>query len=76
MTDYKEEQSEELEVLRSIYEGDEQFNEINETCFQYKYGSEDGKSILVEVSWPDTYPSILPSVNLGTCCFVFIKINF
>ena len=70
MSDYQEEQEEELEVLRSIYEGDEKFNEINEKCFQYKYGSEDTKSILVEISWPETYPSVLPNVNLGTYVWV------
>jgi hypothetical protein len=29
-------QQEELEVLRSIYDGDAAFNEVNETTFQYK----------------------------------------
>lgn len=31
-----ESQEEELEVLRSIYEGDENFKEINLQTFQYK----------------------------------------
>ena len=70
MTDYKEEQEEELEVLRSIYEGDSQFNELKENCFQYKYGTEEGKSILVEISWPDTYPSVLPNISLGKIHFL------
>ena len=70
MTDYKEEQEEELEVLRSIYEGDSQFNELKENCFQYKYGTEEWKSILVEISWPDTYPSDLPNVSLGKMHFL------
>jgi len=64
MSNFEEEQEEELEVLRSIYEGDEKFNEINTKCFQYKYGTEDNKSILVEISWPETYPSVLPNVSL------------
>lgn len=64
MTDYKEEQEEELEVLRSIYEGDSQFAEIKENCFQYKYGTEEGKSILIEISWPELYPSVLPNISL------------
>lgn len=64
MSEYEEQQEEELEVLRSIYEGDEQFNELSKKCFQYKYGNEEGKCILVEISWPETYPSVLPSVNL------------
>ena len=61
----KEEQEEELEVLRSIYESDECFKEVSETTFQYKFG-EDGhyKSFLLEVSWPEQYPECSPSVNL------------
>ena len=59
-----EQQEEELEVLKSIYEGDENFKEISATCFQYKYGEEEDKSFIVEISWPPTYPSTLPIVNL------------
>ena len=61
----KEEQEEELEVLRSIYESDECFKEISETTFQYKFG-EDGhyKSFLLEISWPKNYPECLPVVSL------------
>ena len=60
-----EEQEEELEVLRSIYESDECFKEISHTSFQYKFG-EDGhyKSFLLEVSWPENYPQCLPEVKL------------
>lgn len=62
-----EQQEEELEVLRSIYEGDEQFKELSITCFQYMYGSGENKSILLEISWPEAYPSVVPVVNLGKC---------
>ena len=77
MSEYEEQQEEELEVLRSIYEGDERFNELSNKCFQYKYGSEEGKSILVEISWPESYPSVLPGVNLGKLfCFAIIFHGF
>ncbi|KAK3083645.1 hypothetical protein FSP39_000755 [Pinctada imbricata] len=58
---------EELEVLHSIYEGDDNFKEINSTSFQYKYG-EDGnhRSFIVEISWTDTYPDDGPQINLNT----------
>jgi len=60
-----ESQAEELEVLRSIYEGDSCFREMGPTVFQYKYG-EDGHphSFLLEISWPETYPESKPIVNM------------
>ena len=62
---YSEDQEDEREVLRSIYEADERFNEVNATTFQYKFG-EDGhyKSFLLEISWPPNYPTSLPVINL------------
>lgn len=36
MTDDLEQQLEEIEVLKSIYEGDENFKEINSKTYQYK----------------------------------------
>ena len=63
----EETQEEERDVLRSIYDGDEQFKEINPCCFQYKYGSEaESKAFLLEVSWPKEYPCELPMINLDT----------
>jgi len=61
----EEDQEDEREVLRSIYESDENFIEINPTTFQYKFG-EDGhyKSFLLEISWPQDYPTCLPNINL------------
>ncbi|XP_005111927.1 RWD domain-containing protein 4 [Aplysia californica] len=61
----EEMQKEELEVLESIYDGDEAYKQISDTVFQYKYG-EDGsnKSFLVEVAWPSDYPEVLPEINL------------
>jgi hypothetical protein len=64
--DCKEAQEEELEVLRSIYEEDERFKEIDATTFQYKFG-EDGhfKSFVLEISWIENYPENAPNVNLN-----------
>ncbi|KAK3731273.1 hypothetical protein RRG08_025815 [Elysia crispata] len=60
-------QEEELEVLRSIYDGDTSFKALSDTVFQYKYG-EDGsfKSFIVEVSWPPEYPEELPTISMET----------
>ena len=62
-----EAQDEEREVLQSIYDGDDNFKEISANCFQYKYGQEDThKTFLLEISWPNKYPSELPTINLDT----------
>ncbi|EDO47448.1 predicted protein [Nematostella vectensis] len=62
---HQEEQEEELEVLRSIYEVDDRFKEIDDKTFQYKFG-EDGhyKSFVLEISWPEDYPECAPNINL------------
>ena len=58
-------QEDEREVLRSIFDADENFIEVNSTTFQYKFG-EDGhtQSFLLEISWPLDYPTCLPNINL------------
>ncbi|XP_023165439.1 RWD domain-containing protein 4 [Drosophila hydei] len=62
-----EQQTDEREALQSIYEGDENFKEINLTTFQYKYGEEDSyKSFLVELKWGENYPDEAPTINLNT----------
>nr|CAB3265836.1 RWD domain-containing protein 4-like [Phallusia mammillata] len=60
-----EEQSEEQEVLASIFEDDSNFKQVNDTCYQYKIG-EDGhaKSFLIEFIWLPTYPEVPPEINL------------
>lgn len=60
-------QQEELEVLESIYLGDDCFKQINNTTFQYKCG-EDGspKSMLLEICWGEMYPDEKPVINLNT----------
>ena len=65
MDDFKEQQDEEREVLESIYEGDTSFNQVSNSCFQYKFGEEDTKSFVVEITWLEEYPSVIPSINLG-----------
>lgn len=63
----KEQQEEELEVLHSIYEGDDNFKEVSLTTFQYKYGAEGSfQSFNVEVVWGEDYPETPPQVNLDT----------
>ena len=60
------EQEEELEVLRAIYEEDKLFKELNETTFQYRFGElGESKSFVLEVQWPDMYPECLPHINLN-----------
>lgn len=36
MSDDAEQQSEEIEVLKSIYEGDENFKQVDDKTYQYK----------------------------------------
>ncbi|XP_039271884.1 RWD domain-containing protein 4-like isoform X2 [Styela clava] len=61
------EQQEEVEVLNSIFEGDEAFTQISDTEFQYKVG-EDGsmKSFLITIKWPEQYPQIKPDINMDS----------
>lgn len=61
----REEHEEELEVLQSIYEGDDNFSMINQSTFQYKYDEEgNNRSFLVEISWGADYPDQIPTINL------------
>ncbi|GAB6030218.1 RWD domain containing [Chamberlinius hualienensis] len=59
-------QKEELEVLKSIYDGDDKFKIINETTFQCKVGDDDTnhKCFLLEIHWPSNYPDESPEINL------------
>lgn len=63
----QEQQEEEYEVLKSIFEDDEAFNFLSENKFQYKFG-DDGhpKSFITEISFIDSYPETLPCINLDT----------
>ncbi|XP_005989533.2 RWD domain-containing protein 4 [Latimeria chalumnae] len=61
-----EDQEMELEALRSIYEGDDCFKELNPVTFQYRVGDHgDSKAFLIEVSWPETYPEMAPVINMN-----------
>jgi len=58
-------QEEELEVLKSIYEGDELYSEQSPTRHQYKYGENaKSRSFVLEISWNSNYPTEAPDVNL------------
>lgn len=60
-----EDQEMELEALRSIYEGDDCFKEINPVSFQFRIGDlEDSKAFILDVSWPETYPETAPQMSL------------
>ncbi|KAH9629237.1 hypothetical protein HF086_008319 [Spodoptera exigua] len=71
MSDDAEQQSEEIEVLKSIYEGDENFKQVDATTYQYKY-IEGEKSFILEIKWGPTYPTDKPSFNLN----IFYNQNF
>uniref|UniRef100_F1LEK4 RWD domain-containing protein 4A n=1 Tax=Ascaris suum TaxID=6253 RepID=F1LEK4_ASCSU len=60
-----DEQATELEVLQSIFDGDQRFSVVANNKFQYKFG-EDGhyQSFLLEIDWPESYPETLPLINL------------
>ncbi|XP_063378390.1 RWD domain-containing protein 4 [Cydia fagiglandana] len=63
MSDDAEQQAEEVEVLKSIYDGDENFKQVNPKTYQYKY-IDGEKSFILEISWGDTYPTEKPNFNL------------
>uniref|UniRef100_A0A8D0H5Y8 RWD domain-containing protein n=1 Tax=Sphenodon punctatus TaxID=8508 RepID=A0A8D0H5Y8_SPHPU len=61
-----EDQEMELEVLRSIYEGDERFKELSPVSFQYRIGENgDPKAFLIEITWPETYPQTAPVISMN-----------
>lgn len=63
----EEQQQEEVEVLLSIYDGDENFKQQSNTVFQYKIGEDQtSKSFVLEISWGTTYPDELPVINVDT----------
>ena len=52
-----QEEEEELEVLRAIYEDDELISELNATTFLYRFGElGEPNSFVLQVQWPDLYP--------------------
>ncbi|CAH2244225.1 RWD domain-containing protein 4 [Pararge aegeria] len=63
MSDDAEQQAEEIEVLKSIYEGDDNFKQVGATTYQYKYVDGE-KSFILEIIWGPTYPTEKPGFNL------------
>ncbi|XP_041977201.1 RWD domain-containing protein 4 [Aricia agestis] len=63
MSENEEQQAEEIEVLKSIYEGDENFKQLDPKTYQYKYVDGE-KSFILEISWGPTYPEEKPKLNL------------
>ncbi|XP_028168004.1 RWD domain-containing protein 4 isoform X1 [Ostrinia furnacalis] len=63
MCDDAEQQAEEVEVLKSIYDGDEGFKQVDSKTYQYKYVDGE-KSFILEITWGPTYPTEKPNFNL------------
>ncbi|XP_072044106.1 RWD domain-containing protein 4-like [Amphiura filiformis] len=65
MSNCKDDQEEEKEVLLSIYEADECFKQLDDQTYQYRIGDAGHfKSFLLEIKWGDTYPEELPTISL------------
>ncbi|KAL6722662.1 hypothetical protein Aduo_017767 [Ancylostoma duodenale] len=59
-----EDQVTEMEVLKSIYDSDENFKVMSDTRIQYKFGADTSKSFVMEVEWPPEYPEVPPRINM------------
>merc|ERR1712037_657306 len=60
-------QEEELEVLKSIYEGDPMYSSEDPTSHCYKLGEHgQSKSFILEIKWSTTYPTEIPEVKLSS----------
>lgn len=58
-------QEEELEVLKSIYEGDDLYTNPDKQTHLYKFGEAGTlKSFILEIKWTEEYPSELPALSL------------
>ena len=65
MSENEELQTEELEVLKSIYEGDELYTNPDPVTHQYKFGDTNTlKTFILEIKWTESYPAELPTINL------------
>merc|ERR1712156_1399982 len=67
MEENAELQNEELEVVKSIYEGDDLYSSPSDNRHLYKYG-EDGtsRSFILEICWGPDYPTEMPDINLDS----------
>ena len=56
-----------MEVLDSIYDGDENFKKLDAKTYQYMitHPSNEHKNFLLEIAWGDEYPDEPPDVNLN-----------
>ena len=60
-------QEEELEVLNSIYEGDDMYSSSGPTSHNYKVGEHAAsKSFILEITWGATYPTEMPEIKLSS----------
>jgi RWD domain len=66
--DPESQKSDEREVLLSIYSGDDHFQMVDDSTFQYRV-EPDGdprspKRFMIQLRWPETYPEVAPEVSL------------
>jgi len=65
MSENEELQTEEIEVLQSIYEGDEFYTNPEKCTHQYKFGEAGSmKTFILEIKWTESYPTDLPTISL------------
>ncbi|GAU96469.1 hypothetical protein RvY_07908 [Ramazzottius varieornatus] len=66
--DLQAQTDEEVEVLLSIYSGDDRFRKIDNRTFQYRVESDDtssnSKSFMLQIKWTDNYPEAPPDISL------------
>ena len=64
--DLESQRSDEREVLASIYGGDDNFQVIDETTFQYKIepDARSPRRFMLQIRWTESYPESEPEVNL------------
>ncbi|CAD5122791.1 unnamed protein product [Dimorphilus gyrociliatus] len=62
----EEQQSDEREAIKAMYDDDENFKVINDTTFQCKVTStiNEKKTLLVQIEWTKNYPDEGPLINL------------
>ncbi|KAA8909988.1 hypothetical protein TRICI_004291 [Trichomonascus ciferrii] len=71
--DYKEEQAQELDILRSIYP--DELDEISETKFNIHFALDTRpvKYIVLGVEYPEDYPETVPILSVETSDGTFLK---
>lgn len=80
--DYKEEQSQELEILESIYPDELQLLNDTKTRFSINIAldteSETNHAVKLEVVYPETYPDVVPELDIveGECDNSHLRIDY